>query len=70
MPRFPGLLRLPGLTGLPGYLEMANPEVPNHTDSDNSESESEDENMDEKIKIYKEQIFNALKESMYDLFRK
>ena len=29
---------------------------------------SEDEDQDEKNQIYKKQIFNVLKESMYDLF--
>lgn len=40
--------------------------VPSLTEGDLSE----DENMDKKRKIYQEQIFNVLKESMYDLFCK
>ena len=45
---------------------FVNSEVPSLTDSDLSE----DENINEKSKIYQEQLMSVLKESMYELFRK
>ena len=53
---------------------FGNSEPPSLTSTDISEVEdqddiSEDEDQDEKNQIYKKQIFNVLKESMYDLFQ-
>ena len=44
---------------------FVNSEIPSLTESDLSE----DKDQNEKNQIYQEQIFNVLKESMYDLFQ-
>ena len=65
VPRLAELLGLPGLAEPPRHLEITSIEIPGLTD--NSESESEDE-CDIRQFYQQHQLYDALKESIYDLF--
>ena len=65
VPRLAEVFGLPGLAEHPGYLEMTSDEIPGLTD--NSDSESDDE-FDIRQFYRQHQLYDALKESMYDLF--